>query len=236
MLIMRTINYSNFSAVRFLFLLPLAINISCSTVFFDHPQPTDSKNINQVPKTIRGRWKNISKNHEEIITIDKNSYHKVAVEKYAIPESQIDGSKKYRLSEGKIYITDLDPSTGYQYELLNDTIFFSDRNVDEIVLSDSVLLRSAKNCYILNLKHSNWWEIISIKKAKNGEIRISYPICEDLMKKRTQYNIVVLDSTRKDSTYFHADFKSGNIDMVFPADNSGILYILKPDSTFEAPN
>jgi hypothetical protein len=233
---MRTINHLKIFVIRIIFLSSLVVSISCSTLFFDHPQPTDSKNMNQVPKTIRGRWKNIRNNHEEILTIDKSSYHKVATERYSIPKSQIDGSKKYRLSEGKIYGTDQEPATGYQYELLNDTIFFSDRNVEEIVLSDSVLLRSAKNCYILNLKHSNWWEIILIKKAKNGEIRISYPICEDLMTKRTQYNIVVLDSTRKDSTYFHADFKSRNIDKVFPADDSGILYILKPDSTFDTPN
>ena len=232
MLIMRTINYSNFSAVRFLFLLPLAINISCSTVFFDNPQPTDSKNLNHVPKTIQGKWKKISKNHEEILTIDNKSYHKIVVERHSIPNSKIDASKKYRLSEGKIYITDQEPATGYDYELLNDTIYFSERDTEEIVLSDSVLLRSAKNGYVLNLKRLNWWEIVLIQKSKNGEIRISYPVPEDLMMKRTQYNIVVLDSTRKDSTYFHADFKSRNISNAFPADDSGILYILKTDSTF----
>ena len=152
---MRTINHLKIYVMRIIFLSSLIASISCSTVFFDHPQTADSKNMNKVPKTLRGNWKNISKNHEEIFAIDKNSYHKMAVERYSVPKSKIDASKKYRLSDGKIYITDQDPETGYQYELLHDTIYFSQHDEEELVLSDSVLLRSAKNCYVLNLKHSN---------------------------------------------------------------------------------
>jgi hypothetical protein len=232
---MKTLKYSVTPLIRVAILISLIVSSSCSTVFFDKPQPTDAGNMNHVPKAIQGKWMKSGKNYEETLTIDRNSYHKIAVGKRGIPKSKIDGSKSYRMASGKIYTAEQDFKTGYPYELLNDTIFFSERNEEEIVLSDSVLLRSAKNCYILNLKRGNWWEIVFIQKMKNGEIRISYPVSEELLDMKKEFNIVLLDSTRKDSTYFHADFKSRNIDGIIPENDNWILYILKPDSTFEAP-
>lgn len=232
---MKTMKYSEHSLIRVTILISLVITSSCSTVFFDNPQPTDARSMNHVPKAIQGTWKKSGKNYEEILTIDKSSWHKIATEKHGIPKSKMDVSKSYRMANGKIYSADQDFQTGYPYEILHDTIFFSERNEEEIVLSDSVLLRSARNCYILNLKRDKWWEIVFIQKMKNGEVRISYPISEELMDMKTKYNIVLVDSARKDSTYFHADFKSRNIEGIIPKDDNGILYILKPDSTFEAP-
>jgi hypothetical protein len=218
--------------MRVIILISLVISSSCSTVFFDNPQPADARNMNHVPKAIQGRWKKSGKNYEETFVIDRNSYHKIAVEKRGIPKSGIEGSKSYRIASGKIYLADQDFQTGYPFEILHDTIFFTQRSEEEVVLSDSALLRPAKNCYILNLKRDKWWEIVFIQKMKNGEIRISYPITRELLDLKTKYNIVLLDSTRKDSAYFHADFKSRNIEGVIPEDNEGILYVLKPDSTF----
>jgi hypothetical protein len=232
---MKTMKYSSNSPILIIFMLLIVIISSCSTVFFDSPQPTDARNLNHIPKAIQGRWKKSEKNHEETLTIDKNSYRKIAVEKHGIPGSGKDESKSYRLAEGKIYLADQDFQVGYPYELLRDTLFFSERTEEELVLSDSVLLRSAKNCYILNLKRGNWWEIVFIQKMKNGEIHISYPVSEDLRNMDPLYKIALLDSTRKDSTYFHADFKSHNIEGVIPKDSKWILYTLKPDSTFETP-
>jgi hypothetical protein len=71
--------------IRITFLISLVINSSCSTVFFDTPQPTDSKNMNHIPKSIQGTWKKSGKNYVETLTIDKNSYHKMADEKLGIP-------------------------------------------------------------------------------------------------------------------------------------------------------
>jgi hypothetical protein len=223
------------SSIRCALLLILTLTVSCSTVFFDNPQPTNSGNMKSVPDKIQGKWKNISKDYQESITIDKTSYHKITLENVRLLKARAETSSIYKLRDGKIFLTDEDEKTGYPYELRNDTIYFCHRMEESIVLSDSVLLRSAKDCFVLNLKKKNWWEIVFIQKMKNGEIRISYPDPNSFMAMKDQYNISVLDSTRKDTTFYHAEFKSRGIAKVIPADGSTALYILKPDSTFTTP-
>lgn len=229
---MMAIRNHNRLVIRFAFLLILCLSISCSTVFFDLPQPTDSKNLKSVPSKIQGTWWNVNKDSEESITIDKTSYTKITNEKNRLSVSKAATSKKYKLEDGKIYLSDDNSKTGYPYKVSQDTIYFDQISKEAIVLSDSVLLRSAKSCYVLNLKKKSWWEIVFIQKMRNGEIRIMYPVPDNFMALKTNFNISVMDTTRKDSTYFHADFKSKSIGKIIPKDGSWVLYLLKPDSTF----
>jgi hypothetical protein len=226
-------NWQRFTG-RTLLLMLLPLTISCNSIFFDTPQPSDSENLNNVPKEIQGRWRNIRKNSEESIVINETSFHKTTIEYNHIAKKKIETSEKYKISEGKIYLAADTFKTGYPYKLVNDTVNFTERDEEQVfVLSDSVLLRSAKNCYVVNLKNRNWWELVFIQKMKNGEIKISYPLGEDLLELKSKYNITVLDSTKKDSIYFHADFKSRNIRGVINKKDEGTLYFLKPDSTFD---
>jgi hypothetical protein len=222
------------STGRTLLLMLLPVTMSCNSVFFDNPQPSNSKNLKHVPKEIQGTWRNISKDYEESIIIDRTSFHKTTIKNNHLAKARIEASEKYKIAEGKIFLASDNFKTGYPYKLLNDTVYFTERNEEQaFVLSDSVLLRSAKNCYVVNLKNRNWWELVFIQKIKNGEIKISYPLGEDLLELRSKYNIAVLDSTKKDSIFFHADFKSRNIEGIINKYDEGTLYFLKPDSTFE---
>jgi hypothetical protein len=234
---MSVIYYYGSLTIRFTLLLITALTISCSTVFFDQPQPTDSPNLKSVPKKIRGTWTNVTKYYDKSILIDKTSYTQVTLSKRRILMVTPETSDEYKIENGKIFRSDDDSKTGYSYVIKNDTIFFVERKVDEsLVLSDSVLLRAAKDCYVLNIKKKNWWDIVFIQKMKNGEIRISYPVPDHFMLMKNQFNITVLDSTRKDTTFYHAEFKSKGIAKVIPADSSAVLYNLMPDSTFISPN
>jgi hypothetical protein len=226
-------NWQRFTG-RTLIIMLLPLTISCNSIFFDTSQPSDSENLNYVPKEIQGRWRNIRKISEESIVINENSFHKTTIENNRIAKKKIETSEKYKISDGKIYLATDSFKKGYPFKLLNDTVNFTERNEEQVfVLSDSVLLRSAKNCYVVNLKNRNWWEIVFIQKMKTGEIKISYPIGEDLLELKSKYYITVLDSTKKDSIFFHADFKSKNIKGIINKKDEGTLYFLKPDSTFD---
>jgi hypothetical protein len=220
--------------IRTLLLMLLPLTISCNTIFFDTPQPADSENLKSVPKEIQGRWRNRTKTFEESIVIDGTSFHKTTIKNAHIAKKKIETSENIKISEGKIYFASDNFKTGYPYKLINDTVTFTELNEEQaFVLSDSVLIRSAKNCYVVNLKNRNWWEIVFIQKMKSGEIKISYPVGEDLLELKSKYNIAVLDSNKKDSIFFHADFKSRNIKGIINKKDEGTLYFLKPDSTFE---
>jgi hypothetical protein len=221
---------------RKVLVLFLVLTASCSTVFFDTPQPADAGNLDHVPRKLQGRWKKTGKTEEATITIDNSSYHIISVEKYAIPKARIDTSKRYRIEADKIYLKDDEYSTGYPFTVNHDSLFYAVRSDDEIVMSDSVLLRRARNCYVLNLRRKNWWEIVFIQKKRDKQIYISYPFNYDVAEMKTRSKVVVMDSTRGDSSYFHAEFKKKDIEKVIPRSGGGIIYILKPDSTFETPN
>jgi hypothetical protein len=206
---------------------------SCSTVFFDSPEPVDSPNLEYIPKEIQGTWKNTGKNYSEIIRIDKNSFHRITIQKQRIAKRLADSSGMYRIISGKIYISDEENCPGYPYMLVNDTIHFTRQNDDQAyVLSDSVLLRASRNGYVASLRNMNFWEIVFIHKTRKGAIQISYPLSEDLLKMTRKYNIAVMDSSRTDSIFFHARLSSSDIENAVNRRDEGLLYTLSPDSTF----
>jgi hypothetical protein len=230
---MRLVYSNGRPAIRLAFLFILALTISCSNVLFDNPQPTDSKNLKSVPKKIQGTWRIVNGEYRESFKIDKTSYIRVSSVQRRIPKIKAETSFKYKIESGKIFPVDDDSKTGYTYVIKNDTVYFDEMKIEEsVVLSDSAILRSARDCYVLNLKRANWWEIVFIQKMKNGEIQISCLPGDSSMFMKDKFNISVLDSTKEGATLYHAEFKSKDISKVIPADGSGVIYRLKPDSTF----
>ena len=212
-------------------LVLLTTLMSCTSVFFDYPQPVNSKNIESVPVEIQGYWTDAS-NYKESIKIDQTSFRKTSTEQNQIYKPEADTSRHFRITDTEIYLLSENKDKGYPYRLSNDTIYYDQYHEETFVLSDSVLLRRAKNCYVLNTRKNNWWEIFFIRKNKNGEISISYPLSADLIELKSKFNLMVLDSTREDTVRFHADFKSGNIEKILNKDGEGLLWTLNPDSTF----
>ena len=208
---------------------------ACSTVFFDTPEPQNSRNLDNVPEKLQGTWKNRKGTCEEKIIINNKSYRRTSVEKYAVSRVRIDTSKGFRISGNKIYLAGGDFSKGYPFIEKNDSLFFNVWSDESFSLSDSVLLRPARDCYVLNIRRKDWWEIVFIQKNRNREIVISYPFNYDVVEMKSLCNVSVLDSTRRDSTYFHAEFTTRNIGKVIPKAGGGVIYVLKPDSTFETP-
>ena len=141
--------------------------MSCTTVFFDHPQPVNSKNIETIPEEIRGKWTEISNHQAETITIDQSSFKKVTDSFNHVHKSNAD-SGHFRIADGKLYLLSEDFKKGNSFRLENDTIYYTEHSEVVFTLSDSVLLRRAKNCFVLNTRKNNWWEIFFISKNKNG--------------------------------------------------------------------
>ena len=218
-----------------LVLLLAALITSCSSVFFDSPQPAERKNLSQVPGKLRGTWKSTSRNGGQEITIDRNSYRNTSVERCRVSKAKAEAPGKYRIEGKMIYVTDEDPSKGYPFSEIDDSLLFEKQYQELLVLSDSILLRKAKKCWVVNLKRGDWWEIVFIQKRKDGEIWISYPFNYDVAELKSAGKVAVLDQTREDSTYFHAQLGPGDIAKIIPKGGGGVLYVLKPDSTFEVP-
>ena len=137
-------------------------------------------------------------------------------------------------------------------EKITDTLIISERSYTTIghnserweygaSLSDTLLIRKARNGYVMNLKRGDWWEIVYVHKNKNGEIRIYYPSYEQMQALKdevgydslAQKNDKARDITSSDSLYFHAEWTAKDIEKLFLQDSLVLpLYILQPDSIF----
>jgi hypothetical protein len=219
------------------FLLFIFTLVSCTSVYFDQPQPVDSKNLKGIPKEIQGKWDHGS--YKAGIIIDGSACHFINYEERVFPKSEIGTSGEYKIINDRIFSVESNYNTGFPYEMLNDTIYFTERTEEIIELSDSALLRPAKNCYVFNFRKGDWWEICIIQKARNGEISIYYPSEDKLLKIKPTADFQLIKSTRKDTAsfsgdklYFHAELKSQHIAKMLIDRKEKPLYLLKPDSSF----
>jgi hypothetical protein len=93
---MNTCNKTYGLILRSVLLLSLSVLISCGTVYFDHPQPVNSKNLKSVPGEIQGTWK--TRNNypdavtfsEDAIRIDRKSFRKYSIVYYTIARPEIE--------------------------------------------------------------------------------------------------------------------------------------------------
>lgn len=78
----------------------VAIITSCTSVFFDTPQPIDSSNLYYVPKSLQGEW---FTNSKDSIIINDSSYHEIDNIEHSFALAHFD-SLKYFITNNKIHI------------------------------------------------------------------------------------------------------------------------------------
>lgn len=224
------------------FILLLTIVCSCSNAYFDQPQPVNARNLKKIPKELRGIWtgSDDSKICDSII-IDKTSYIHIQHYDEIISKTEMETSQEYKIVNDKIHYKNKDDDemykNGFDYIFKNDTFFMKGRYIlYDFCLSDSVILRKAKETYVCSIKKGNWWELYLIQKVKNGEIKISYPEGKELKENLKKYGINLIDSVTVKSENipcFHATlnadfFEKNKNDNVFSLYNT-----LYPNSTFK---
>jgi hypothetical protein len=228
---MNTIQFKFWKLAGFTVLFLIIVTESCTTIYFDQPQPVHARNLRKVPKEFQGEWTRHKNNDSTFIEITNKSYHNIEFSGYRIPMSRFNKSKTYKIVDRKIHNLK-EPEIRYTpYRIVNDTILFSEFREQLITLSDSVLLRPAKDCFVLNIKKNPGWEIFLIYKRPDGVICIDYPTKEDLYNLIPQKIVSVIDSTRKDTVVFNGKFKSGQIKKILHDDESCTVISLNPDST-----
>jgi hypothetical protein len=210
---------------------------SCTVVYFDSPQPVDSENLKKIPSSLQGTWRN--SNGNDSIIIDKTSFHFIGNTVYIVPKTALDTSSTYKIVNQRIFSNHENKSSGIPFKIVNDSIVYTEREVITYNLSDSTILRKAKNCYIFNNKNKGWWEIVVIKKEKNGIINIYYPSSESILDASPKFNLEILASTMNnrselisDTLHFHAQFMSNSIGPILIGEDIEPFYSLKPNSTY----
>lgn len=225
------------------FVLLYTIFFSCTYPYFNQPQPVDAENLKDVPEELRGIWTN----DNDSIIIDKYSFAHIvhSLDQSEISKSDMEMTADFKLVNNKIFYVGgvMSYYAACDYVFKNDTFFLTGRAVNQLNLSDSVLLRKTRNLYVCNIQRENWWEILVMGKEKNGEIIIYSLNAEALNEDKEEFNIqpdslyVInsqLNSDPDTIICFNAAFNKRFFEKnILNEELFNAIYILMPDSTFK---
>ena len=219
---------------KVLILAILPLMISCSNVFISNPQPVDSKNIYSFPKAYRGIWTC----ETDTVIAEKDYFKYIQSSERFVSKLEVDTSSSYVLKDNKIYIIDTTDGKlrgGFPFKLENDTLYYHGSEINEITLGKKAFLRKVKKNYILNVKQENgWWELILIRKNKNGNI-IAAGLDIHNLEKYTNYKNIY---TFKEDEYSRTDYieatwtKKELLEIINKGAFSDIIFNLKLNRTF----
>lgn len=151
-------------------ILGLAL-VSCSELYLDKPQPIDSQNLYEFPDHYLGIWTD----GQDTMLIEKDYCCMIEYSNERVAKSIADTSKAYLFKDGLVYLIDYRGEMmlkgGFPYQLVNDTVYFKERELTEVALSRNSFLRQAGKYHLLNMKEENqWWEVLCLEETPDGHI------------------------------------------------------------------
>jgi hypothetical protein len=162
--------------IHFLFsLLILIINLQgCIVPQFAEPQPVGVKNKNNFPSAFWGRY-NVSllniesqPDDQSTIIIDSTHLNLYEVKKMKITLSDVKADSTIKLLDGYIYVEGDGRPKVSLYQLLNDTIYYTDSNKVELDLSQNCILREWKGRFFLNHQRDKNWDVLMMDPQNNN--------------------------------------------------------------------
>jgi hypothetical protein len=160
---------NNWQVVMICFVFILS---SCTSIYFESPQPLDSKDLKKFPKELRGFWLDgldtVSVKKDQLITI-KNEIKKIS-------RTELETSNVLIMKNNQIFELNSNSLKGYRCSILGDTILYSKRLIDKINIGDSLKLRSSAKYYFLNrLNENGWWEVTLVHQSDKNTMLLKYP-------------------------------------------------------------
>jgi hypothetical protein len=168
----------NFFAVFFIgiFLFAGCADSISSFVFFDKPQPDNTKSLDSFSKILQGRYSD--SDEVSILTIGNNIITRHFNYDCKLPQDSLDSSFKIVGDT----IIDLTDGTKEKVLLKGDTIIVHFDVIDTIFnISKGDVLKKFKGYYFLNRPEGNDWSVQSLS-LKKGILTISYISIDGIQK------------------------------------------------------
>jgi len=150
---------------------------SCISVYFEVPQPKGIKNLDQFPEIIRGQY--LLEDDTIFINADTYQYPDESEKKISITE--VENVPEIYIKEDIIYDDQFMPGIGMKFNIINDTITYSNKLKLTEGLSDTVILKSYNDKYFLSRKvhDKEYWELIILIRQGNGDLLVSFVDVEE---------------------------------------------------------
>jgi len=144
---------------------------SCISIYFEVPQPKGIKKLDQFPEIIRGQYLL----EDDTIFINADSYQYPDESEKKISIAEVENVPEIYIKEDIIYDEQFMPGIGMKFNIINDTITYSNKLKLTEGLSDSVILKSYQDKYFLSRKvhDKEYWELVIIIRQENGDLLLS---------------------------------------------------------------
>lgn len=154
------------------------LTVSCVSIYFNKPQPIDSKNIKKFPKNMRGTWVSDG----DTVTVRKKTFRKVEWAYESISRAEIDSNESLIIKNNQLFDLESDSSKGYYYKVHDDSFLVYIPQIIEYKLDEKVLFRRVpEKYYTLNVNvDSIWWDVFLIERLGNGTVVVRYPQKKEL--------------------------------------------------------
>ena len=161
--------------------LPLALVLaaivfsSCTTVYFEQPQPSGDPVLDGFPKSFQGAYFVKDGAHRDTLEVQKDKFIYPENFKKSLPVASLDTIPSMRIANGLLYDDTVPIDYGIPFIESNDSIHYDITIKIAKNLSDSLILKKFGRLLVLNEKEKNkdYWNVYLIEKLKNGDLQVS---------------------------------------------------------------
>ncbi len=155
-----------------LYLSLLLLSASCTTIYYEEPQPAKTISLAMFPEEIRGQY--LMDGDTFSIELNQYSFPVVYENSYSLIEVKI--SPKLEIKDGLLYDQNIPVKKGIEFEVRNDSVHYTKRIRGYKILRDSLVLKKAMNYYVLSEldKGETYWSVF-LFSFENDSLKIFMP-------------------------------------------------------------
>lgn len=142
----------------------------CTRVYFEQPQPQESKALSSFPDHLRGAY--IADKDTFYIKDDEFTYTEFFDK--IIPLADTNSSPSITIKDSLIYDKSSLMTEGAEYSIINDSLHYRIKLKISQVLSDSLVLKTYDHFLVLNEREDKqeYWNTFLIERFENGDISV----------------------------------------------------------------
>ncbi|MEQ8241862.1 hypothetical protein [Fulvivirga sp.] len=148
---------------------------SCTTIYFEQPQPSGDPALDGFPKSFQGSYFVKDGDQTDTLFVEKDKFIYPENFKKSLPAASLDTISTMRIANGLLYDDEVPIDYGIPFTENNDSIHYDIRVKMAKKLSEVLVLKKFGKLLVLNEKeeNKNYWNAYLIEKLKNGDLQVS---------------------------------------------------------------
>ncbi|MTI38879.1 hypothetical protein [Fulvivirga lutimaris] len=156
-------------------LFVITVFSSCTTIYFEHPQPKGDPALKGFPKSFQGAYFVKDGALTDTLFVEKDKFVYPENFKKSLPLASLDTIPTMRIAGNLLYDDTVPIDYGIPFTESNDSIHYDITIKMDKKLSEVLVLKKFGKLLVLNEKEDkkDYWNTYLIEKLKNGNLQVS---------------------------------------------------------------